>query len=108
MYESYTARENRRRAWLTVKATRRAISGAPMDDLEQPAARLRHRAEIRGADEVAAAEAEWRSARAAYSAAQAQWRTAKGPDRPAAKAAVREAKKRLDRAEYAAKRFGLT
>lgn len=105
MYESYTARENRKRVGLTVRAIRRGLSGADMDDLEGKRDRLVARAQDRGEREAAATLAELERCRNAVAQAEAQWRTAKGPDRGAAQRRVAEEKKALKHAEHAAKKL---
>ncbi|MFD7185508.1 hypothetical protein ACFV90_36800 [Streptomyces sp. NPDC059904] len=103
--ESYTRRENRQRVGLTFKAVRHAIAGAPMDDLEPRAERIRARAEERGEREADRMWRELDSARSDAAAAKVKADLATGSDRAAARRAAKDAERNVERIQRKARKY---
>ncbi|MFF2475101.1 hypothetical protein [Streptomyces sp. NPDC058066] len=105
MPESYTRRENRQRASLTLRGVRRAIAGADMSDLEAKGDRIRARAEERGEREADRMWSELDSARSDAATAKVKADLATGRDRTAARRAARDAERNVERIQRKARKY---
>lgn len=110
MPSSYTGREKRRLAWLTLKAAKQSLAGDRNVDTINPrvkaeAERIEQRAEDRGTREVNALERRLNEARNAAASAKATMRTSSGKDRAAARNQMHDHEKAARRIEGELRRY---
>ena len=115
MRTSLTPSERRRRARLVAKGAWQTRGANPYTDgstlpdsrVQDEIDRIDARGEKRWKDEAEAYASQVRTARTAVASAKAALRAAKGPEKTAARRALREQEQQLTRAENAARKHGL-
>jgi hypothetical protein len=110
MPASYTGREKRRLAWLTLKAAKQSLAGDrhadTIDDrLKREAERITERAEERGRTEVAELERRLSQARRDAASARVTMRTSSGKERADARRKMHDHEQTARRIESELRRY---